>query len=361
MRGAAPILLLALLSFMGCGRGEGEGPDGREGAGLSSPEAGFRVMAAGGAVPSPEEHPHRAVVVFWPGDSLRALRVARTLAERPDLPALSPGVPSGALIFLAPSEALFDSLIGGAVPEWGAGVAIPSRRTIVLPVYPAPRTRGWDEPRVLRHEWAHLGLHQELGGLRIPRWFDEGYAEWASGGWDVQEAWRLRVAMAMGRAPPLDDLALVWPRDRSSAELSYLLAATAVEYLVSSGGERGLALFLRRWIELEDFEAAVRRTYGLTGSQLEEAWRGYLRSRYGWLMVLSQSMLFWAGAALLLLVFVVIRRRRDRLHLARLRAGDPPDGPVWWMGEEESGVEGATEEGGGSDGTRQLDPERPLG
>ncbi len=79
------------------------------------------------------------------------------------------------------------------------------------------------------------------------QWFDEGYAEWASGGWSAGEGWRLRVAFALGKAPPLDSLTLGWPRDRASAELAYLLSATAVEYLIQESGERGLRLFLERW------------------------------------------------------------------------------------------------------------------
>ena len=143
-------------------------------------------------------------------------------------------------MFVAPNEALFDSLAGGAVPEWGAAVAIPGLHRIVIPREGPRRSRGWTEARVLQHEWAHLGLNQFLPGLQIPRWFDEGYAEWASGGWNPTEGWRLRVAMAMGRTPQLDSLVLDWPRDRDRAELAYLLSATAVEYLMVESGERGM-------------------------------------------------------------------------------------------------------------------------
>lgn len=319
---------------------------------------GLRVVPYGTPAPSLEGEPAlRGVVHYWPGDSLRALRVARTLALSPDLPALEPGLPSGVHIVLAPSPERFDSLTGGMIPEWGAGVAIPSLGRIVLPIYPAPRTRGWDEARVIRHEWAHLGLHQALSGLRIPRWFDEGYAEWASGGWNAAEGWRLRVAMATGRLPPLDSLALAWPRDRASADLAYLLAGSAVEFLVDRSGERGMEIFLARWAREESFEAALRGTYGLTGSQLEESWRRFLRSRYGWLAVVSGSLVFWMLAGLALLALFAVRRRRDRLKLERLRAEEPPDLPAWWMGDEVP--DGPSPDRGAPGGTPQEAP-RPL-
>ena len=271
-------------------------------------------------------------VHYSPGDSLRAERILRALEKYADLPALPREVPGEARVYLAASEADFLEFAGGQVPEWGAGVAIPSTGTIVLPMYADDRTRGWSEERVLRHEWAHLGLHEYLQGLRIPRWFSEGYAEWASGGWNAAEGWRLRIAMAGSRTPPLDSLALQWPTDRASAEVAYMLSATAVEYLVAAGGgERGLALFLARWREGSSFEVALRRTFGVTGGQLEGDWGKYVRRRYGWLLVLSQSLVFWAFLGTLLAVLVIVRRRRGRLRMARLRAAELPDDPAFWL------------------------------
>ena len=240
-------------------------------------------------------------------------------------------------VFIAPDGPSFDSLVGGRVPEWGAAVAIPDLGRIVIPREADRRTRGWTEARVLQHEWAHIGLHQYLPGLRVPRWFDEGYAEWASGGWSQAQGWRLRVAFALGQAPALDSLVLDWPRDRASAELAYLLSATAVEYLVGESGERGLRRFLETWRETESFPAALRRTYGVTPGQFEEDWKKYVRRRYGWLFVLSHSAVFWLTLTLALLVLVRIRRGRDREAMARLRATEPPDQPAFWEEAEEGG------------------------
>ncbi|MBI4539013.1 MAG: hypothetical protein HY704_05820 [Gemmatimonadetes bacterium] len=271
-------------------------------------------------------------VVYWPGDSALAVRVLRALAGQRQLPGLPVTAPEPPVrVVLAPSEAIFDSLLGGGVPEWGAGVAVPSARSIVLPSYASPRTRFADPVATLRHEWAHLALHDYLHNRDIPRWFDEGYAEWASGAWDFDDAWRLRIAFALRQAPPLDSLAMDWPADVHSASLAYLLAATAVQYLVQRSGERGLGLLFDRWRASGNFERALRATYGVTSGQLEEDWRKFVKRRYGWLLVLSQSLAFWLGTGFLLLVLYGVRRRRDRLRLARLRAAEPPEQPAWWV------------------------------
>ncbi len=255
------------------------------------------------------------------------------------MPALDPDLPRGVSVFIAPDEVAFDSLAGGAVPDWGAALVVPALDRMVVPRDGGRRTRGWSEARVLQHEWAHLGLHQQLPGLRVPRWFDEGYSEWASGGWNPSQGWRLRVAFALGQAPALDSLVLDWPRSEAAAELAYLLSATAVEYLFSESGERGLRLLLERWREEESFSDALGSVYGITPGQFEEDWKKYVRRRYGWLFVLSHSTVFWLTLALALLIMVRVRRGRNREGMARLRATEPPDEPAYWTEIEDPGKE----------------------
>lgn len=276
------------------------------------------------------------VVRHAPRDSLVAERVLEFLRTQTPLPGLAPGVPGGVTAVLAHSPAAFDALTGGAVPEWRAGVALPAAALLVVPTGEGRRVLDPEGLRVLRHEWAHLGLHQAVQS-RVPRWFDEGYAQWASGGWDASEAWRLRVLLALGRSPPLDSLTLSWPRERASAEVAYLLAASAVTYLLRESGERGLALFLARWGEERSFEAALRGTFGVTSGQLEEDWRKHVRSEYGWLFVLSHSAVFWAALAVALALMWRVRARLNRERLARLRADEIAERPDFWNPPTEGG------------------------
>jgi hypothetical protein len=306
--GTALLLILALAQV-----GQGDGP--QEGA------VGFRALEG-----------DRVRVFYQEGDSARSARILAFAEGQVPLAGLPPGIPSDVTIYVARSEGAFDRVTGSRIPDWGSGVAIPSQRMMVLPLFASGRGRGVDLRTVLRHEWAHLGLHEHLDGMRVPRWFDEGYAQWASGGWDAMEGWRLRVAFATGRAPPLDSLELSWPRDRGSAELAYGLSATVLEYLVEESGVRGLEILLDRWPEM-GFDRALRSTYGITQGQLERDWQKYVKQRYGWVLVLSHSLLFWAALSLALVVMVLIRRRRNREAMARLVAGEGPDRPAFWLGE----------------------------
>jgi hypothetical protein len=254
------------------------------------------------------------------------LSVARTPMALPGLGRVA--APESTTIVLAPDAASFVRATGGDVPEWAGGVAIPEWRRIVLPTYPA-RVRDGDQRTVLRHEIVHLVLHERLPGP-VPRWFDEGYAEVASGGWDVESAWQLRLAFTTGAVPPLDSLSLDWPRRSVDARTAYLLSATAVDYLRRRGGERGMQLLFDNWRREGSFERGLRATYGITLGQLEDEWRRDVRTRYGWLAILSNVALIWLAATALVLLAWIPRRRRNRLRLAQMDAEErmlPPPRP----------------------------------
>jgi hypothetical protein len=231
---------------------------------------------------------------------------------------------------LAPDLARWDSLTGGHVPDWGAGVAVPGQDRIVLPAF-GGKTEPLQLGGILRHELAHMALHRYLGRAALPRWFDEGYATWASNGMDANAAWMLRMAFLLHRAPALDSLELEWPVGETQARVAYLLSTSAVSLLAERTGETGLRLLFLRWRETGDLDSALRRAFGITFAQFEREWRQEVRRRYGWPVLVSDTLVFWLLAAPLLLVLLLVRRRRDRERLARLRSGEPPDNPAWWL------------------------------
>ncbi len=321
-------------------------------------------MDPGGPAPErllPEAPPlaGRVEILYWPGNEGRATRALRVLEAHAHLPALPLEVPARAQVVLAPDETIWAAWTGGAVPHWGAGVAIPSLDRIVIPLFRAPWTGGASEDRILRHEWAHLGLHEHLAGVGLPRWFDEGYAQWSSGGWDATAGWRLRVALARGTAPPLGDLTLAWPRGRGEAELAYLLSASAVEFLVREHGVRGLEVLLERWVEVGNFEGAFRATFGMTTARFEERWLDHVRRRFGWILLLSQTAVLWGILGVGLLALFGIRRSRDRERLERLRQAEPPEDGSWWRPFGRAHPPTPDPEGGVDEGSPPVDPPGP--
>jgi hypothetical protein len=204
------------------------------------------------------------------------------------------------------------------LPPWGVGAAFPSSRTILIRLDGDPR-------RVLRHELAHLALHQAV--RRVPLWLDEGYAARAAGEWDRLDGLMMNWRLLSGRLPTLDGVTAALRGRRSEAEEAYAYATTAVLYLERLGGERGLTPLFAVLAAEPDLDRALRDTYRLTLAQFEAAWRRDLRGRYGWLLVFSSFAALWALVLLVVGVAWRYRRRRDRVRREALNEGweIPPD------------------------------------
>jgi len=215
-------------------------------------------------------------------------------------------------LLLADTEARFDSLTGGRLPEWGVGAAFPASGTIVL------RLTG-DVRRTLRHEMGHLALHGIVE--RVPTWFDEGYASRAAGEWGRLEALRVNWALMAGAVPTFAQVNHDIRAGAAHAETAYALATAAVLLLERLGGERGLEPLLANLAGTQDLDRALRATHQLTLGQFEGLWQRDLRKRYGWVLLFGSLTVFWSCLAIVLLSLWGVRRRRDGERRAALDQG----------------------------------------
>ncbi len=219
-------------------------------------------------------------------------------------------------------EGRTDLPVAGPEP-WVAGYALPAERLILLRAVSA---EGGLTPmrQVLRHEIAHLALHAATGG-NVPRWLDEGYAQYVAGAWSAEDAWRLRFLFLRGEGA-LGEISLRFPRQEESAQLAYLLSYTAAAELIAVAGEIGIERVFERLRAGERFDAALRGVYGITADQFEQRWRRTVASRYGWLYVLSRASVFWVALTTALLLLGWRRRRYNRLRWEALRRADALSG-----------------------------------
>ena len=203
-------------------------------------------------------------------------------------------------------------------------MAEPGERTILL------RADQDDLPRTLRHELAHLALHEAVT-VRVPLWFDEGYAAWAAGEWERFGGLELNLAVVRGAIPSLTALDGALRGSASTADAAYALAASAVTELARRNPSGTLTPLLGRLERGEGFDQAVLATTGLTMDRFEEDWRRTVRRRYTW----GQWLIAgggWAVAGVLVLWLVRRRRRADRARRAALDIGwvvepETEDGP----------------------------------
>jgi len=255
----------------------------------------------------------RVTAVAWPAQRAVAADLAR-VADRPaEWPGLGVRDPGPLRLIVVPDAHLLDSLTAGRAPTWGAAIAVPGARTILL------RADEGDLVRTLRHELAHLALHEAVA-VRVPLWFDEGYAGWAAGEWDRLGALELNLAVVRGAVPTLTGLDGALRGSASSVDPAYALAVSAVAELARRNPTRTLTPLLRRLESGEDFDAAVLATTGLALGRFEQEWQRAIRRRYtlgNWLLAGGG----WLVVALLVAWQVRRRRRTDRVRRAALDDG----------------------------------------
>jgi len=255
----------------------------------------------------------RVTAVARPSEAALATGLAE-VADRPiDWPGLGPQDLGAIRLFVAADSHDFSALTRGRLPGWGAGAAFPGGHTIVL------RADAGDVTGTLRHELAHLALHQAVRG-RVPLWFDEGYATVAAGQWDLFDRLGINLAVARGAIPGLRDLDGELRASRVSADAAYALAASAVLELARRNPTGTLTPLFVRLESGVGFDDAVLATTGLTTDRFDEAWRRGVRTRFG-LVAWTLGAGIWMGMAVLLLVGYEARRRRDRPRRLALDVG----------------------------------------
>jgi hypothetical protein len=261
----------------------------------------------------------RFTFVAFPRDAALARSLLAEALRRDTFPGL-PRPRSHAKVLITPDALHFHEAIGPSAPEWGAAIAMPEAGRIVMQGSRASSSAG-DPRETLRHELAHLALHEALGDLPS-RWFDEGYASFAAGELARDDVLATNVALVFKGIPPLDSLDQLFLGGESRAQTGYALARSAVAALAEMDRDRGLTLFFQYWRETRSLDQAIRRAYGVTEAGFESEWKSRMRRRYGALALVAD-----VSVTVLLFLAVlgplwVIRRQRDQRRMAQMRAND---------------------------------------
>jgi len=250
--------------------------------------------------------------------------IARTIVTDPgasaDFPGLGPPeqwIRDTVDLFLLRDLSTLQEEGFGPPERWVAGLADPPGLRIALRAGNELETMATLRT-VFRHELAHLLVHAASDGT-APRWLHEGYAQFASGAWGWDDAWRIQLTLFRTGSGSLRDVDLRFRSNPEEIRLAYLLSYTVVQELHNLGGDAGLAALFGSLRNGESLDGSLRRVYGLTQEQFERRWRATVMDRYGWLYLLSRAALFWLLITLVVLTVGLRRMRRDRQRLNDMR------------------------------------------
>lgn len=320
-------------------------------------------IAAGGlCVPTAETLAQRSVAVAQATSAPASIAVSAdpravpskvsaqvAASARTDLGALSSFYSfsklGGVRLVLASSPEQFQR-VTGTPPGDVLAVADESSRRIII----SPTSWRGDPSRlggVLTHELSHLvlGAKFRAAGADLPRWLDEGMAQYVAGDWEFDIDWAaqqgqiMEGAAASGRIVPIEQLDSLFSGDRSEVQLAYAQSYSFVSYLASTYGQRNLRIFLDGAARPEatpgqgparpgvTLDGAARMAFGAGMPQLEAAWRDAIESRSRWWDVFLQesnfSVLLWSTlAALVIIGFVVVSLRKRRAYAGMEEEGE---------------------------------------
>jgi Peptidase MA superfamily len=163
----------------------------------------------------------------------------------------------------------------------------------------------------MKHELCHLLLHVYLGNRKIPRWFEEGIAQWVSEGISEivldQKKPQLNEAVLAGKIIPMKNLSQFFPGEREALVLAYEQSQSLVSYIIDTYGRESILSILRATKEGRDWEEAVRDSLGISYVDLEHGWLEHIKKRLTWFTYVANNLyqiLFFLAAVASVVGFV---------------------------------------------------------
>ena len=198
--------------------------------------------------------------------------------------------------------------------------AIPAKNLIVID-YSRISMHPFSLDIVLKHELCHLLLHHHIKEVLLPRWLDEGIAQWTSDGFsDVisnQNRSLLNQAAFRGKFIYLGSLEKDFPTQNESLLLAYEESKNFLVYLIGRFGKDKVMRVLDLMKKGDCADVAVLKSLSTTIEKLEREWHHSLRQKMTWFTYLSNHLydiLFVLMALITILAFVkiMIRKRAYR-------------------------------------------------
>ncbi|MBN2467736.1 MAG: hypothetical protein JXD19_06245, partial [Deltaproteobacteria bacterium] len=196
--------------------------------------------------------------------------------------------------------------------------AVPTKDLIMIN-YPRMKDHPFSVKATLKHELCHLLLHQYIRNDRLPKWLDEGIAQWVSEGMVEIVAYEKRTqldkAVLTGRCLPLQYLSDGFPDNKREMLLAYEESRSFVEYIVEAYGEELLRDTLRDMAVGRSVNESIMRRLSMSIGELEQQWIHHLRRRVNWFTSVSRNLyeiLFFLAGLMTVIGFVRVFIKKKR-------------------------------------------------
>ncbi len=219
-------------------------------------------------------------------------------------------------VVLVASKKFFERISG---TRYAVGLAIPDKNTIAINIVPL-FSKTYMMLEVFKHELCHLVLHRHIKSSFLPRWLDEGVAQWASGNLGelllYEDSFRSMKLNMARLAVPLEYLSSSFPSDPQGLFLAYEESLSFVNYIVKNYGKDGLISILKKLAQGNDVEDAFWQVLSKSFDVVEDEWIDNIRNKNRWLLWLSSylyELLFALGGVLAVVAFVKLKLKKKRM------------------------------------------------
>ncbi len=195
--------------------------------------------------------------------------------------------------------------------------AVPRRQLIVID-HSKMRGNPFTLAITLKHEMCHLLLHHHIRKATLPKWMDEGVAQWVSDGMSelIMDKKRsvLDEVVLSGNYIRIRSLTHRFPKDKISLLLAYEESKSLVAYIHDKFGESAILALLNHLKAGDDVDAAIRNALSVSLGELESQWHRHLRRERTWFVYVASHLydiLFFLAALTAIVGFVklMIRKR----------------------------------------------------
>lgn len=169
----------------------------------------------------------------------------------------------------------------------------------------------------LKHEMCHIILGRNISQDRLPRWLNEGFCQWVTGG--IAELMvgggqsALKKASLSDQLIPLRFLSKDFPGEKNALILAYEQSRSALDYMITEYGTESVLRLFGYLRDGDTIDEAFGKSMSLGADEFEKRWVAHLRENVTWIGYIAANIyaiLLFAAALLTVGGFVRHMRRR---------------------------------------------------
>lgn len=219
------------------------------------------------------------------------------------------------LVVLIKDEDVFQKTAGN---DLFVAFAVPQKKSIVID-YSKMGKDPFTLEITLKHELCHLLLHDRIRKGGLPRWLDEGIAQWVCGGISelltAEKQSFLSEAALVGNYIPFRSLTCRFPTERTKLILAYNQSRSMVTYITETFGKASLLKMLECLETGDEADAAILKSLSMSFHELESRWHESVKKRISWFAYAAihlYDILFFLAALTAVIGFIKLRVRKNK-------------------------------------------------